>query len=298
MIHGRFRPNGGSGIVSGSTKGKGYSVARTSAGLYTVTFDDTYNELVSCKASVRVANASPTICQMGDWDATAKTLQIRVLQASTGAVTLTKPKGTHNLDIAALREIFTNDIGVAADGVAQGSCGMLGSDTTPALARINGATDKALRVIWAATVVDEVQFPAWIQPEDLDETADVVIKLLIGKGTNTDTTATVDVQVFNGIADTECGGATNALASSTPTEYSVTVAAADISGEGIPLNICLVPSAHANDAIHLYGARIEYTRTGWSATETGQVFALTDMSADADAEVEFDAIFRNTSVDY
>ena len=38
-VVGSFRPNGSSGIVAGSQKGHGWTVARTSLGLYTITFN-------------------------------------------------------------------------------------------------------------------------------------------------------------------------------------------------------------------------------------------------------------------
>lgn len=163
------------------------------------------------------------------------------------------------LDITSLREIFSNDIGVAADGAAQGSGGILASDTTPALARVNAATDKALKVEWAASNVDEVQFPSVPMPPDLDPNSDVTVHLLAKMGGATDT-PTIDVQAFDGIGDTEMGGATGAL-SDTLAEVTVTLAAADIAGPAAGfLNLALVPGAHGTDAIELYGAWIEYNR--------------------------------------
>lgn len=163
------------------------------------------------------------------------------------------------LSLTGLREIFSNDIGAAADGAAQGSGGILGSDTTPALKRVNGATDKALKVEWAAANVDEVQFDAVPMPPDLDPEKDITIHLLAKMGGSTDT-PTIDVQVFDGAGDTEMGGATAAL-SAALTELTVTVAAAGIAGppSGF-LNIALVPGAHGTDALHLHAAWIEYAR--------------------------------------
>lgn len=163
------------------------------------------------------------------------------------------------LDITSLREMFTNDIGVAAVGAAQGSGGILAKDTTPILERVSTTTDKALRVKWAAANVDEVQFPAVPMPPDLDETGSVTVHLLAKMGGATDT-PTIDVQAFDGIGDTEMGGTTAAL-SSTLAELSVTLAAADISGHPLGfLNISLVPGAHGTDTLELYAAWIEYTR--------------------------------------
>lgn len=301
QVHGSFRPNGSSGIVSGSTKGKGFSVARTSAGLYTITFDDKYPTLVGCKGWARVSDATPTVVQGGDYVAASKTMQLRVLQAATGATTLTstltQPKGFYPLDITAVREITSNDIGNVADGSGWGSGGILAKDTTPILERANAGTDKALRLNYATTVVDEVQFPPLVKPVYLDGAADLTVHLLVAKSGNTDTSATIDIQVFDGVGDTECGASTAALATASLTEYTATVALADLGEHPGFLNISLIPSAHANDAIYIYAAWAEFTQKGSSVattgTITGQAYALADMSADVDNEVYFSATFIN-----
>lgn len=179
---------------------------------------------------------------------------------AAGAVTAAKlstslKTGFIPLDITSLREIASNDIqALAAHG------GLLASDSDPALARVNGATDKALRVVWdTSNDTDEVQFPPVPLPPDFDEGTDLTIHLLAAMGGATDT-PTIDVQVFNGVGDTEMGGATGAVTGTTVTEYSVTIANANVAAEPGFLNIALVPGAHTNDALYLYAAWIEYTR--------------------------------------
>lgn len=85
LIHGSFRPNGSTGIVSGSEKGKGWSAVRTNTGLYTITFDDNFEALVSHWSSVREAAGNPTYCQFGDYVTTGATptLQLRVMEQTT-----------------------------------------------------------------------------------------------------------------------------------------------------------------------------------------------------------------------
>ena len=158
------------------------------------------------------------------------------------------------LDITSLREIAANDIQAL---LVHG--GILASDSAPTLLRINTATDKGLRVRWAATVIDEVQFPTLPMPPDLDENRDVTVHLL-ARMTGTTDTPTIDVQVFDAIGDTEMGGATGAL-SDTLQELTVTLANADISGNPLGfLNIALIPGAHGTDALDLFAAWIEYGR--------------------------------------
>lgn len=176
--------------------------------------------------------------------------------SNTGVISLgaNVGKGHIPLDITSLRIIASDVIGNTTEGM------LLDGNTAPSLQRVNSATDKALRVIWAAASVIEVQFPPTPLPGDLDDTANVTVHLLVGKDANTDTAAVIDVQAWEGVGDTEMGGNTAALATASLTEYSVTLTAANIAGHPGFLNIGLVPGAHNNDAIHLYAAWVEYTR--------------------------------------
>ncbi len=167
----------------------------------------------------------------------------------------TLAQGYIPLDITALREIASNDIqALAAHG------GLLASDSDPALARANGATDKALRVVWdTAADTDEVQFPPIGLPPDFDTGSDFTIHLLAAMEGATDT-PTIDVQVFNNVGDTEMGGATAAVTGTSLAEYSVTIANANIAALPGVVNVALVPGAHTTDDLYLYAAWIEYAR--------------------------------------
>lgn len=89
LIVGAFRPNADSGIVAGSQKGHGWSVARADVGLYTITFNQTLKRLIPLSVTVREAAGAGTVVQFGDYSATAGTLQIRVFQISAGALAAT-----------------------------------------------------------------------------------------------------------------------------------------------------------------------------------------------------------------
>jgi len=190
---------------------------------------------------------------------TSKKATIAALRTALGGV------GFIPLDITSLREIGTdtaNEIGDTADGTANDPYGgLLAADTTPSLKRINLATDKGLRVAWPNTDVTEVQFPPVTMPPDLDETSDVIVHLIARMSGGADTTTSFDVQVFDGIGDTEMGGLATPDMTSTLAETTLTISAANVSGNptGV-LNIALVPEAHATDNIELYGAWIEYTK--------------------------------------
>ena len=167
------------------------------------------------------------------------------------------------LDICSLREITTNAIqNLAAHG------GILASDSTPILERVNGATDKALRVKWDVSDSNEAQFPPVPWPPDLDATADVVVHLLLSRDDATDD-CTIDVQAFENTvtgttyaADPEMGDSTTALTGNANIiiEKTVTLGTSDIVGHPGFLNISLTPAAHTTSILYLWGAWIEYTR--------------------------------------
>ncbi len=170
------------------------------------------------------------------------------------------PKGFIMLDISSLREIgliTANDIGTLAN-----NGGLLSSDSTPAFKRLNLATDKSAMVEWPTSDVTEVQFPPQPMPPDLDETVDLTAHLLIRMSGSTDALVTIDIQVWDGIGDTEMGGATGVI-TATLAEHTITIANANVSGNptGV-LNVNLVPGGtlHTVDTIQLMGAWIEYTR--------------------------------------
>jgi len=159
------------------------------------------------------------------------------------------------LDITSMREIATNDIqALTAHG------GILASDSAPLLKRVNGATDKALRVVWTAEAdTDEAQFAPVAKPADLDAGTNLTIHLLCAMEGAADTPV-IDVQVYDGVGDTEMGGATAAITGTTVAEYTVTIAHANVAAAPGFLNISLVPAAHETDDLYLYAAWIEYTR--------------------------------------
>ena len=157
------------------------------------------------------------------------------------------------LDLSSLREIASDDVqNLAAHG------GLLASDSAPSIARENGATDKGLVVTWAAGVVAEAQFGNVAKPVDLDSGQDLTVHLSVQMSGATDT-PTIDVQVYDGVGDTEMGGATAAL-SATLAELTATITAADLAAAPGFLAVNLVPAAHATDAIQLRAAWIEYQR--------------------------------------
>jgi predicted RecA/RadA family phage recombinase len=188
---------------------------------------------------------------------TLGTGSVSATNLASGAVTAVKlsatlKKGYVPLPLASAREIASNDIVNTA-----GDAGMLSSNTTPILQRVNAATDKKLRLNWAASNNDEIVWD-FTYPPDLDDTAPVVIHLIAGMAGATNTPV-LAVSYFEGVGDTNAGGNTAAL-SATVADVTVTIAAADVAAAGFGASIGVVPGAHTTDALYLYGAYVEYQR--------------------------------------
>lgn len=310
-VEGSFRPNGATGVVTGSVKGKGFSIARAGAGLYTVTFSEKANALDSVTAGVREAAGTPTFVQIGDYSASNKTLQLRVMQAATAGVT--EGKGFIPIDIMAARELGGTttfpDLSdtEATDTFAAG--GYLALDSTPTLTRKNGTTDRMPIVTWAAADVQEIALPAIPIPPDIAVDSDVTVHALLegyNAGAIADSGKTVDCLAFyhkagaTYAADTEMGGNFTLPDDKKVNELAVTLDEADIGTTGVTghpgmLSLSLLPGAHGNDGIILHGMWLEYTLVDWATT--GQVFTATDLAADVDNVVNFRALFRNSNVD-
>jgi hypothetical protein len=86
IVAGSFAPNGSSAVSATSNKGKGWTVAHTSTGLFTITLDSVYNQLDSATASLQLATADDKFVQIGAVVLASQTIEIRVWDLSGAAV--------------------------------------------------------------------------------------------------------------------------------------------------------------------------------------------------------------------
>jgi hypothetical protein len=82
-VAGSFQGAGAASPAAANSKGRGWSVARTSVGLYTITFSTVMGDLISALATVQVSDADFGIASFGD--SASKTLQLRTFMAATTA---------------------------------------------------------------------------------------------------------------------------------------------------------------------------------------------------------------------
>lgn len=190
----------------------------------------------------------------GAWTGTVGASDIGAGAVTAAKLAATLKTGYVPLPLTTWRLIATNDI--AAKNAADG--GTISLDTDPTLKRVNGATDKQLRLGWAANSVIEIA-NSFVYPPDLDDGAAVTVKVLAAMGGATDTPV-LGVSFFEGVGDSNAGGNTGAVTGTTPAVYSVAVAHANVGAAPQAAAVGIIPAAHGNDALYIYATWIEYTR--------------------------------------
>ncbi len=83
IIAGSFAPNGSSAISAASKKGRGWTVAYTSTGLYTITFGNVFPHLISFVPGLQHPTAVDLTIQAGVYTAASKTITVTTLAVAT-----------------------------------------------------------------------------------------------------------------------------------------------------------------------------------------------------------------------
>jgi hypothetical protein len=81
VIAGSWAPDTANAVTA--IRGKGFTVARTSAGLFTITLDKVYNLLFSATATVQMAAATDISAQIGNVVLASKTVEVRTVVVAT-----------------------------------------------------------------------------------------------------------------------------------------------------------------------------------------------------------------------
>lgn len=86
FVGGEFFPDTANAPTYGTMSKRGWTVAYTSTGLFTVTLADVYPGLLSVWAGLRLATGADQIAQIGSISLSSRTIQIRVWDISGAAV--------------------------------------------------------------------------------------------------------------------------------------------------------------------------------------------------------------------
>jgi hypothetical protein len=167
-------------------------------------------------------------------------------------------QGFWQLPLSGFRIIQTNNIPVLAGTPASG---IMAQDTSPKYIRINAATDKGLRVQWAASTAIEITTENLLTPPDMDVTKASSLNLIASMGGATDT-PTVTANVFPGLGGVDFGAASGAITGTTIAVYPIALAANKFGGFGATgfASISLTPGAHTTDVLNLYGVYLQYQK--------------------------------------
>ena len=188
----------------------------------------------------------------GAWSGTVNTGDIANSAVTAAKLSTTLKTGFIPVSLASVRELSSGSFLNAA-----GNGGILATDTTPILNTINGDTDGAWRLAWAASNSDEVGFQVPLPP-DLDEASAVEVHLRAYMAGATDTPV-IDIDSYFDEGDTKVEDASTAL-DATPTEKIITIAAGDVPAGAQTLSVALTPGAHTTDILYVTAIWVEYTR--------------------------------------
>lgn len=169
----------------------------------------------------------------------------------------------------ALQEIFTHSIDTPGflplplgsfmemDASYDVSAHLTGT-TTPSLGSINGASDAAQMVSWAAGNVDKigVQIPL---PLDFDSSQDVELHIRARLGGTTDSNVDISVETFWGEGDSKITDTIQDVDGTQWQEKIATIDSKDIDSYST-LTLALVPAAHATDSLDVSLMWLEYSR--------------------------------------
>lgn len=78
IVAGSFRPNSTSAVDNTLNTGKGFTVARTTAGVYTVTLTEAAYSIVACIPSLQLASVTDAYIQCGAIGTGGKTVVINI----------------------------------------------------------------------------------------------------------------------------------------------------------------------------------------------------------------------------
>lgn len=87
VVYGSFAPNGSSAVSASSRKGRGWSVARSNTGLFVVTLNKKFNDLISASVLLQLASDGDQFTsQLGAVSMANRTVEIRVRDISDNAL--------------------------------------------------------------------------------------------------------------------------------------------------------------------------------------------------------------------
>lgn len=170
---------------------------------------------------------------------------------------LRKSVDTIELPLDNFKESSSFDVNNATAGAADGSGGILASDTTPVRDAINAATDGCQRIIWTNTDVQEITTQA-VLPMDFDPTKNLVFHARVVSGGTTNAVG-FTVDSFYNESDSIVTDTSTTNQTATYAEITATISKGDIPAGAQTISIRLTPVSHGTDTMAMSACWLEYT---------------------------------------
>lgn len=279
-VAGSFQPNGTSAPTN--VKGKGFTVARTNVGHYTITFEDSYSDFVNALASVRRVKATPTKAQVGVFDASAKTLDIYTYSFAPVA-----GAGSAPLNLVSGRILGVSPTFNFQNSANQG--GILSSDSNGAQIATLDSLDTKLRFPISSTA--RVLFSTCL-PQGAGITG-IGLQISARQLNNTAPGATENAALscFYGFDNTIQGSVPSpTLSVDNYATYNLVLSQQPVR-PGAQASLVLSPLNNTGNVIEVNSAMFTFSSSPGAIVPS-------DISADANASVNFMAMFRNTGVNF
>jgi hypothetical protein len=85
-LAGSFAPDTANNPAKATIKGKGFTVAHTATGVFTITFSDVFLDLLSAQATLQLATGDDKFAEVGTFTKASKTLVINIWDKGDGVL--------------------------------------------------------------------------------------------------------------------------------------------------------------------------------------------------------------------
>jgi len=162
-----------------------------------------------------------------------------------------------SFDVAAIGDLNYKSEGLSSYQAT--NHGLITIDSTPYLEAINSLSDGCQRITWLSGQTEAILFQTPLPP-NFDTANNLVLHMRIASGGTTDAVGFTVDSFFNE-GDTLVSDTSGTNQTTTYTEVTTTIAAADIPSGAQTLTCQLTPVSHPTDDLHLTSIWLEYTGT-------------------------------------
>lgn len=188
------------------------------------------------------------------------------INASAGMLTLPPnlKRGFLSLDILSARSLASGENYITANVTVTGTNlgasigGILHAGSVPTLT-VNSTDARGAVLTWASGQTPVIAFPPVPIPPDFSSAGGLTYHALAERTSDNASNNVLDFRVWAGQTATNVG-TTGTTMTTTPAEYSITVASGSVGAHPGVWNFHLVPGTHTNNAVRVFAAWVEYDK--------------------------------------